>query len=362
MKKLLVCGLGGGYGGVAQVIMNVLRAVPPDAWDITVALTYESPYRDEIQSLGFHTVKWPPFRKYFAYKKAVKEFLQNNAFDTVWINNTAKVDLAVMRYAKRYGAFVVTHSHGSVQEGSGCKRFIFELLNKCNEKKFYSYMDRGIACSQSSASYFYNAEYLHGKRVEVLPNAIDCAKHAFSENDRVTARQQFGVQEDDIVLACVGRVCAVKNLGFALQTMATLPAQYKLAVIGGGDMQWLAQQIATLGIADRVRILGERKDVNVLLNGIDILLMPSLSEGLPMVALEAQANGIKCILSNKISNECKALDSMEFVPIDDPAKWIAAILHADTKRTENAAQILYDKNFDISTYAKRLTEILNDQS
>lgn len=359
MKKLLVCGLGSGYGGVSNVIMNVLRDIPQGTWDITVVETYDSVYHDEILELGNKIIKFPPFKKYFRYKKAVKKFLKDNPFDAVWINNTAKVDLVIMKFAKKQGAKIITHSHGSIQEGSKLKRVVFEIINKLNEKKFYSYLDYGIACSQSSADYFYNKRYLKDKNLCILTNAISCEKYAFSEELRDIARSEFGVGQDDIVLACIGRICAVKNLGFAIEVIEKLPENYKLVIIGGGDAESLKLQISERRLEEKVLLLGERSDINVLLNGIDILLLPSISEGLPMIVLEAQANGIKCIISDKVSTECKALDNAEFVPIEDAQNWAEVILNADHHRVQDSVTIMQNKGFDIKDYSRKLLEIVD---
>ena len=359
MKKLLVCGLGEGFGGVSNVIMSVLRAIPQGTLDITVVETYDSVYHDEILALGNKTVKFPPFKKYFKYKKAAKRYFKNNAFDAVWINNTAKVDLVIMKFAKRGGAKIITHSHGSVQEGSKLKKTVFEILNKLNERKFYSYMDFGIACSKSSADYFYKGKRLKNKRVCVLTNAIDCKKYAFSESKRNAARAVFNADKNDIVLACIGRVCAVKNLSFAVEIVQSLPEKYRLVIIGGGETDALKSRVTDLKLQDRISVLGERNDINDLINGVDILLLPSLSEGLPMVVLEAQANGLKCIISDRVSDECKALESAEFIPSESPVLWAEIILNSDISRNANAIEIMKSKGFDVEAYAKRFLEILN---
>ncbi len=360
MKKVLVCGMGGGYGGVSNVIMTVLRNVDKSEIIFTVAETYDSVYHDEILDLGFDIVKLPIFKKYFKYKKAVKQLFEQQLFDAVWINNTSKVDLVIMKYAARHGVKIITHSHGSVQEGGRIKRIIFEVLNKLHERKFYKFMDCGIACSQSSADYFYNEKFLNGKKVYVLTNAIDCDKYIFSESKRAEARKLFDVDRDDIVLACIGRVCEVKNLGFVLKIMKRLPAEYKLMIIGGGDIDSLQNQVRDLGLESKVIIVGERSDIADLINGVDILLLPSLSEGLPMVVLEAQANGIKCFVSKNVSDECKVLESTEFLPIDNETVWADAIKKSNFARNENANKIIKEKGYDISSYVRVFTEIVNN--
>lgn len=359
MKKLLVCGLGEGYGGVSNVIMSVLRTIPQGTLDITVVETYDSVYHDEILGLGNKIVRFPPFKKYFKYKKAVKRYLKDNVFDVVWINNTAKVDLVIMKFAKRGGAKIITHSHGSVQEGSKLKRTVFEILNKLNERKFYSYMDYGIACSRSSADYFYNGKYMKNKPLCVLTNAIGCKKYAFSESKREVARAVFNADKNNIVLACIGRVCAVKNLGFAVEIMQSLPEKYKLVIIGGGETDALKSRISALKLQGRVSVLGERSDIEDLINGVDILLLPSLSEGLPMVVLEAQANGLKCLISDRVSDECKALESVEFIPIDSPKFWAEVILNSDISRNAAALEIMKSKGFDVEAYTRRFLEIVD---
>lgn len=360
MKKLLVGGLGMSYGGVSNVIMTFLRNVDRQEFDISIIETYDSVFHDEISALGVKIIRLPIFKKYFRYKKAVKRLFKENRFDVVWINNTAKVDILLMKYAKRSGAKIISHSHGSVQEGSRLKKLIFNIINRVHEKEFYKLLDLGIACSQSSAEYFYNPKYMKGNLPVVLPNAIDCNKYAFSYDKRVQARSIFNAGETDIVLACIGRICEVKNLGFALKVMLLLPDEYKLVIIGNGDSSALRSEIESNGLEDRVFILGGRGDVDLLINGVDIVLLPSLSEGLPMIVLEAQANGTKCIISDKVSSECKALDSTVFATIQDASVWADIIKSADTTKTENAEKIMIDGGFDVSTYSQRLAELINN--
>lgn len=361
MIRVLVAGLGAGFGGVSRVIMNVLNNMPKDKVEFTVIETYDSAYHNEIIDGGNKIVEIPPFKKYFKYKKAIKKLFECEKFDFVWINNTAKVDLIIMKYAKKHGVKVIWHSHGSVQEGGKLKGFVFELLNKINEKKFYRYLDYGIACSNSSAEYFYNKKYAKDN-VIVMPNSIDCKKYVFSEKKRAKSRTEFNVHEGDIVLACIGRVCEVKNLDFAVKVLADLPDNYKLVIIGSGETEKLKKSIDQNGVASRTVLLGERNDVADLLNGIDILLLPSKSEGLPMVVLEAQANGIKCLISDRVSKECKALDTAEFLSIDSHEEWKNAIIKANTERLGDALAIMKEKGFDVFGYVKKFGEILYELS
>ena len=359
MKKLLIGGLGEGYGGVSNVIMTYLRNVDRSQFNISVIETYDSVYHDEIVSLGFEIIRLPVFKKYFKYKKAVRKLFKDRKFDVVWITHNAKVAILTLKYAQCSGPQVITHSHGTVQEGSRLKRCVFEFINKLHEKKFYSYMDLGVACSQSSATYFYNAKYLKNKEVFVLPNAIDCKKYEYSCEKRIAAREILNARDADIVLACIGRVCDVKNLDFALKIMPLLPDKYKLVIIGGGDARTLQAEVARTGLDNRVSFLGARSDVDLLMNGVDMLLLPSLSEGLPMIVLEAQANGVKCIISDRVSSECKVLESAEFATICDESVWADIIKRAETERTENAATILTEGGFDVATYSQKLSEWIN---
>ena len=193
----------------------------------------------------------------------------------------------------------------------------------------------------------------------MLTNAINCEKYAFSESQRNVARHEIGADENTVVLACIGRICAVKNISFALDVVKKLPDNYLLLIVGGGEIEQLKQEILEKQIEGKVVVFGERKDIDTIMNGIDLLLLPSISEGLPMVVLEAQANGIKCIISDNVSAECKVLDNAEFISIDNEDKWVDCILNSNYKRVEDAVHIMKEKGFDIKDYSSRIMEIID---
>lgn len=357
MKKLLVCGLGAGYDGVSNVIISFIENVDKSLFDVSVLETYDSAYHDRIEKSGCKIYRLPPFKKFFAYKKAVKKLFAEQHFDVVWINNTSKVDLQIMKNAHRFGAKVVTHSHGSVQEGGFLKRNAYKFLSCVNERKFYKYLNYGIACSQSSADYFYNKKYMADIPLKVLPNAINSVNFMFADEMRKKFRDELSLSENDVAMACIGRLCPVKNLGFALRVLQNLPPNYKLYFVGDGERDKLENDIKSLSLNDRAFLMGRRSDVSQLINAFDVILLPSISEGLPLTVLEAQANGMKCFVSANVGGDCKLLDSLEFLAIDNPETWAKAIMKADVSRTRDASEQIKLKNADIEEYTKMLTEI-----
>ncbi len=359
MINLLITGLGRGCGGISSVIINVLKTIDRDKFFITVLDACNSIAHKEIEDMGYKVVSVPPFKKYFQYKKAIKQLLLENSFDIVWINNTSKVDRVIIDEAYERGIKIVTHSHGASQEGDFVKRTIYQIMNVVNENNFYRKITMGIACSKSSSDYFYNKKKMGLKPVLVLPNAIELEKYKYNEEIRNKYRKELRL-ESKVVLSCVGRITRVKNIGFAVKLLTKLPKEYVLLLIGQESSNEVRTIVSELGLMDRVIFLGRRDDVAQIINAVDVLLMPSFSEGLPMAALEAQANGIPCVISSRVSDECKGLDSTIFVDLEDFSSWISAIKAAKRDNNFDSISIMREKGFALESYTKKLESIFID--
>ena len=198
---------------------------------------------------------------------------------------------------------------------------------------------------------------------EVIPNAIDAQMFRFSEQVRREVREQYGL-EDCLVVGHVGRLQYQKNQTFLLDAFRHLherEEKARLVLVGDGpDLTELEAKAVTLGIEREVLFLGNRDDVNRLLQAFDLFVMPSHFEGFGMAALEAQAAGLPCLLSDSVPRETKLTRNVEFIPAEDPAIWAEHMLNMlerhEIRRDE--AQTIADAGYDIGTAAQRLEDKL----
>lgn len=177
-----------------------------------------------------------------------------------------------------------------------------------------------------------------GGRVTVLPNAIDAAAFAYDAAGRDSLRRQWGFDADMVVIGHVGRFMPQKNHAFLLACFAQYHKRHansRLLLVGGGELKEQVQrQAETLGIGGAVCMAGVRKDMRQVYSAMDIFALPSLYEGLPMVCLEAQANGLPCLMSDRVTAETAVTPEAAFLPrwIMGRSPWCAAFERADRQK------------------------------
>ena len=130
-----------------------------------------------------------------------------------------------------------------------------------------------------------------------------------------------------------------------------------LVLIGDGELkEQIKKQSIKLSIEDKLEMLGNRNDVSQLLNACDCFLLPSLFEGLPVVAIESQANGLPIIMADTITKECKISNIATYLPLSPVGDWIEAI-HKLTNTPQNREiynKIIAEADYDIETEASKL--------
>ncbi len=220
---------------------------------------------------------------------------------------------------------------------------------------------RPWACSMESAKWACPAMDLP---CEVIPNAIDAQMFRFSEQIRREVREQYGLRRLPAVVGHVGRLQYQKNQTFLLDAFRHLherEEKARLVLVGDGpDLTELEAKAVTLGIEREVLFLGNRDDVNGLLQAFDLFVMPSHFEGFGMAALEAQAAGLPCLLSDSVPRGNEA-DAKRGVYSGGKSGDLGGTYaeHAGTPRNpRDEAQTIADAGYDIGTAAQRLEDKL----
>lgn len=139
-------------------------------------------------------------------------------------------------------------------------------------------------------------------KVNVLENSVDYDKFAESAVTKSQARQMLGIPENTFVFGTIGRLAPTKGLSYLLEAFATVkkrfPRSYLLLVGEGPEETAYRKLVISLGIQNAVCFAGYRKDIEKILQGIDVFVLSSVAEGMPRVLLEALAAGIPCIGTN----------------------------------------------------------------
>lgn len=310
-------------GGVEQVVMNYYRHISRSCVQFDFLVDSDSTLvpRDEIESLGGRVFEIPPYQSLVAYMQALYRLFCAERWPIVHshVNALSAFSLSA---AKRAGVPVrIAHGHSTAGRGEPLRN-----LAKATLRRFSNlYPTHRLACSRCAG------EWLFGKEADfkILYNAIDLSKFVFDEDIREAVRADLTISSGQLAIGHVGRFEPQKNHRFLIDVFANV-AKYRddavLIMVGsGGGRRSIENRLVELGIADRVRLLGQRDDVDRLYQAFDVFVLPSLYEGLGLAAIEAQAAGLPCILSERITREVNVTGLARFLPISDPAIWVDSL-------------------------------------
>ncbi|MGL5414776.1 MAG: glycosyltransferase family 1 protein [Clostridium sp.] len=362
MKKILVYGLTAVKGGVESFLMNYYRN-----FDLTkvsvdfISNTEEAAYEDEVLALGGNVYKVCSKRKNpFKFKKDLEEIFKETEYDVVWVNLCSLANIDYLKMAKKYGVKnIIVHSHNAGNMNGKLK----EYFHNKNKKNIRKYANHFWSCSKLASEWFYDEDIIKSERFKVINNAIDTERFDYNVEVREKYRKEMDL-ENDLVLMNVGRFNIQKNHDFLIEIFNEVNKEVKnvkLLLVGVGELQEeIKNKVSSLGISKNIVFLNSRDDVNNLMQAADIFLMPSLFEGLPVSAVEAQASGIQCVLSDRITDEIKITDLIKFVDIDKEKsieRWKDKIISIKNIELENrSSKKLQVENagFEIKLEAKKL--------
>ena len=198
----------------------------------------------------------------------------------------------------------IVHAHNS--SASGFHNKYLHILLRSFVRRITTHH---FACSTAAAEWFYGSH-----PAVVIKNGIDTNKFAYNPHVRQSIRSSLGISQNAIIIGHVGRFEEEKNHSFILEIFSAFIKGHPNAVlllIGVGSLlEKTKEQVQQLGIEKNVHFLGERKDVNLLLQAIDCFLMPSTFEGQPFVLIEAQCAGVPCLVSDAINEDICLTDNV----------------------------------------------------
>ena len=209
------------------------------------------------------------------------------------------------------------------------------------------------------ANGYLGREYPSSKEITVLNNAVNVEEFKYDLKIRNEIRNELHA-ENKLVIGHIGRFNKQKNHEFLIDIFKALHEKQPnsmLVMVGEGDLKPLIEKkVANLGLSSHVKFLGVRSDISNIMQGMDLFLFPSLFEGLPVVLVEAQAAGLKCIVSDTITKETDVSGRLEFVSLNQsPEGWADKILASPYEHSDTA-ELLRQNGYDTVTMAKWLAE------
>lgn len=343
------------YGGMESVVMNYFRNVDKDRvqFDFFFHQCSDFPQREELEASRTRFYEIPRYTRIHSYIQTLTCLLRENRYDIIHVHlNTMGVFALYAAWAAGIPTRIC-HNHSTAYWGEGSRAALKYLLRPFARL----FATDCFACGKLAGKWMFGHRAMIKGRVYVLPNAIDIPRFAYDQQARTQVRDELGIGNNDLVLGHVGRFVYQKNHRFLLdifRQVHSMEPSAHLLLIGEGERKEAMYAYATeLGVADAVHFLEPRRDIHRFYSSMDVFVLPSFFEGLPVVGLEAQANGLPCIFSNHVPEEAVVTPSAVRLALAlGPQTWADRIL--TTKRVATPA--LPDA-FDITKQGEYLTEL-----
>ncbi len=355
-------------GGIEMLIMNIYRNIDRNKvqFDFLTHKGINGVFDDEIYKLGGRIYKMPKLRdgektyywKFFEYKKALKQFFREHPEYHIIHGHMTNTAIMYMPIAKKYGQVTccIAHSH-KTQVSPDLGGLITSIL----QKPLYHVADEYFACSEAAAKWIYPQWLIDTNRVKVIKNGVDPSRFNYDEDKAREIKNRLGL-EGMFVIGNVARFKVEKNHDFMIdifQEIHQMIDDAVLLLIGEGElMEQMKEKVSRLNLDGYVKFLGLRSDVSDLMLAMDLFILPSLTEGLPVVAIEAQASGLPVVTSTGVPTETDITGNVTFLDLSIGAKsWAEKIIDVYKNfNRHDMNQYIKENGYDITETAAWLQE------
>lgn len=347
-------------GGSQAFVMNMYRNIDRSKvqFDFVVAPETKEGFYDEITNLGGKIFSCPRYKgtNHIQYNKWWDDFFNEHPEYKVIHGHVRSTASIYLKIAKRHGLVTIAHSH-STSNGNGISAIVKRIMQLPIRKQ----ADYLFACSDKAGKWLYGEKAITQQNYYMIPNGVDLKRFEFDVNKRNQMRMTLGIKKDMMILGHIGRLSTPKNHKFLLNVFNKyhkINSNSKLLLVGDGELfDCIKEHIDKLNISDAVIMTGSKQNTEDYYQVMDIFVFPSLWEGLPVSVVEAQANGLQCLISDVITHDVDLTDLIQYLPLDEEL-WLGAIVEAHKKKrmgltNENIQRL---QPFDALTVANKLQE------
>lgn len=346
MIRILQCVNDMHRAGLETMLMNYYRNIDRDKiqFDFLTHRPERSDYDDEIERLGgkiYYAPRLYP-QNYPKYFKWMKQFFKDHPEYKIVHSHIDAMSYLPLKAAKKANIPVrIAHSHNTSID----KDFKY-LLKQYFRSKITTVATDYCTCGQEAG------EFLFGdKDFTFIPNAIEVDKFLYAKDLREKKRTELGIK-DEFVIGHVGRLSYQKNHKLLIEifnAFSKVERNTLLLLIGVGEKEGeIKKQVHDLELDSKVKFLGNRSDVNELYQAMDVFLMPSFFEGVPVVGVEAQFSDLPCIFSDRVPKEVKFNSKTQFVKLEaNLDEWVRSIEKVKNIERNSKAKDLLNSQYDI---------------
>ena len=355
--KVKVCHIVGGIvgGGVEQVIANYCSMMSNIQFDLLYQYEPNQTCLEKLCKANINCIQIPskklhPIRHFLVLFMLLKK----GRYDVVhshldWYLNWIVCFCALLVGVKKR----FSHHHHDYQEKTVACKILCEILRFLNRLFATHY----LACSPQAAISGWGLKTFKDGKIYVINNAMNLKKFEFDLESRCRIRKELDL-EGKFCIGHVGRCCYQKNQKFLVEIFSKihkLKNNTVLILVGDGpDKEYLKKRIDSMHLTDSVRFIEAQENVAPYYSAMDVFCLPSRWEGLGMVLVEAQLNGLSCVASDTVPRSAQISNGVDFFNLANPGLWVSRICEMSKFDHSNVCNA---KDFDIEFECKVLEQL-----
>ena len=359
MRKILIIASKLYIGGAEKVAADIGFYADPEKYEVHYVVFGDEvgAYEPELEARGCKIFHMPqPSEGYCAYLRNLKKLIQTYHYDAIHAHTMFNIGWAMLA-GKLYGVPVrVSHAHSVLHEKRGLKVHLYEAAMRA---LILTCATDLVACGVQAGERLYGKRTF-SKRGQLILNGIDTQRFAFDARRREAFRKELGLA-DRFIIGHAGHLAAVKNQAFLLELMPEIlkmcPNACLLLLGEGEDRPMLEQKIRALQLEGYVHMTGNVRNVPDYLNAMDVFAFPSLYEGMPLSVIEVQANGLPCVISDRVPKDVFLTDLIHPLPLEQPQRWVDCLCSARRAAPEKYAAAMRTSGFDVTSAMEKIYEI-----
>lgn len=363
MKNVLIFAPTAPTSGITQYILNMLSVMDTENvhFDILSFKNHRLKAWTEENGTEYFEFDISPYKDPKGYKAFLKKVF-SKSYDVVHFHLSSISDLRIFKFAKRGGAKrIIVHSHNSFTDvPSKLRRIVFGNLHKILRVFANKYSDYKCACSPVAAEWMFGKA--KGKNAIIMNNAVDVSKFIYSEKHRNDLRESLDIKTK-YVIGHAGRFSVQKNQSFLVDAFKMLCEKRDdctLLLIGNGELtNSVKQHVKDLQLEDKVVFVDFQEDIYRYYSVMDLFVMPSLFEGLPITLVESQANSLKSLVSDAVTKSSDLTGLVEFMPLNSGPEMWAEKINNKLEKCERVDQTkkIEEKGFSLRGQAKVISDL-----
>lgn len=336
--------------GLTKIEMDVIFAFANSIdFEVGCCFGFENDIGERLISNNIPCHKFPNKEKPFAYMSAIRKLVKKERYDAVYIHGNSAMMFLEAIPAKNAGTKVITHCHNTKSN--------YPFLHYMIKPVFNMFVDKKIGCSVLASKWAYC-----GKNIITIPNGIEIDKFAFNGEKRKKVKEALG-WEDKKIVGHIGRFNKQKNhfkLVGIFDEMHKLDEDMRLLLVGDGELRDdIKAEIEARGLEKYTRIISFTNRPQDYMQAMDVMILPSLFEGLCLVAVEAQANGLPVLIDSFFSPETSVTEQATEINLFlSDLEWARYGIQLMEKGRKNVTDQIRNKKMDQRDMLEAIRKVL----